>query len=56
VDPGTKHSSFGKDGNPADTIELHLNVRVSVRVAEVGQMRPPCGILCITFDNNSILI
>ena len=45
-----------QNAHTSNTVNLHLHIRVTVRVAEVGEMRAPSGVLCVTLDNNSILI
>ena len=40
----------------SDTVNFHLHVGVAVRVAEVGEMGAPSGVLCVALDNDSILI
>ena len=56
VNTRAEHPGFGQDTDTADTVNLHLHVWVAIGVAEVGQMRSPCSILCVSFDNDSILI
>jgi hypothetical protein len=47
---------FCENTDTSNTIDFHLHVRVAVRVAQVGQMRSPCGVLGISFDNDSVLV
>jgi len=47
---------FRQNAHSSDTVDLHLHVGVAVRVTEVGKMRAPCGVLCVAFDNDSILV
>jgi hypothetical protein len=45
-----------QDTDTTDTVNLHLHVWVTVRVAQIRQMRAPRGVLCITFHNDRVLI
>lgn len=45
-----------QNAHTSNTVNFHLHVRVTVRVAEVGEMRAPSGVLCVAFDNDGILI
>tara|TARA_R110002003_G_scaffold152_6_gene13629 strand:- start:11767 stop:12129 length:363 start_codon:yes stop_codon:yes gene_type:complete len=56
MDARSEDFGFCEDTNTTDTVNLHLHIWVTVRVAEVGQMRAPGGVLRITFDNDCILI
>jgi hypothetical protein len=47
---------LGQDTDTTDTVDLHLHIWVTVWVAQVGQMRAPGGILCITFHNDRVLV
>lgn len=47
---------LSKNANTTNTVDLHFHVRVAVRIAEVGQMRSPGSVLCVTFDNNSVFV
>jgi hypothetical protein len=47
---------FCKNTDTADTINLHFHVWVAVRIAQVGQMRSPCSVLGISFNNDSVLV
>ena len=48
--------SLRQNAHTSDTVNFHLHVRVTVRVAEVGKMGAPSGVLCVALDNDSILI
>lgn len=56
VDARTEDLCLCKNANTTDTVNLHLHVWVTVRVAEIGQMRSPGGIFCIAFDNDGIFV
>ena len=56
VHAATKHTSFCQNTDTSDAVNLHLHVRVTVRVAQVGKMRAPCGVLCVALDDHSILV
>jgi hypothetical protein len=45
-----------KNTDTTDTINLHLHVWIAVRIAQIGQMRSPCSVLGISFNNNSVLV
>jgi hypothetical protein len=51
-----EHLGFRQNTDTPNTINLHFHIWVAIGVAEVCQMWAPGGILCITFDNDSILI
>lgn len=53
---GAKHSCFSEDTDTPNTVEVHLHVRIAVRVAEISQMRPPGRIFGVSFHNNRILV
>lgn len=52
----TENLGLGKNTDTTNTVDLHLHVGVTVRVTEIGQMRTPGSVFCVTFDNDSILI
>lgn len=56
MDTVSENASFGKDTDTSDSVDLHLHIWITVRVSEVGQMWPPCGVLGITLNNHSIFI
>lgn len=56
VDTRAENLGFRKNANTTNTINFHLHVWVTVGVAEVGQMRAPSGVLCVTFYNDCILV
>jgi hypothetical protein len=39
-----------------DTVNLHLHVWVTVRVAQVSQMWTPGGVFCVTLHNDRIFV
>jgi hypothetical protein len=45
-----------QDTDTTNTIDLHLHIRVTVGVAEVGQMGSPGCIFRIALNNNSVFI
>ena len=53
---GAENAGFRKDAHAADSVYLHLHVRVAVGVAEVRKMWAPGGILCVAFDDNRVLV
>jgi hypothetical protein len=56
VDTCPEHLCFRKNANASYSVQFHLHVRVSVRVTEVGQVRPPCGVFGVTFNNDCVLV
>ena len=48
--------SLSKDTDTANAVKLHLHVWVTIGIAQVGKVRPPRSILCITFDNDRVFI
>jgi hypothetical protein len=56
VDSGPEHFGLCEDTDTTHSVDFHLHIWVAVGVAEVGQVRPPCGILGVTFDNNGIFV
>ena len=52
----TENLCFGQNADTSYTINFHLHVRVTVRIAKVGQMGSPCSIFCVALDNDRILI
>lgn len=53
---GTEHSCFGQDGNSANTIKFHLDVRITIGVPKIGKVRTPSGVLSVSFHNDSIFV
>jgi hypothetical protein len=47
---------LGQDTDTTNTVNLHLHVRVAIGVAQVGQMRTPSSIFCITLNNDSVFV
>lgn len=56
MDAISEYASFGQNADTSDTVNLHFHVWVTVRVAEVGQMWSPGGVLGISLNNDSIFI
>lgn len=56
VHTGTENSGLCENADSTHTINLHLHVWVTIWVAEIGQMGPPCCVLGIPFDNDCILV
>lgn len=56
VDTRAEDLRLCQDTDSTNTINLHLHIWVTVGVAEVGQMRAPSGVLCVTFYNDCILV
>lgn len=51
-----ENPGFGENADSTDTINLHLDVWVAIRVAKVSQMGTPSSVLGITFDNDGVFI
>lgn len=56
VDAGAEDLGLSQDRDTSDTINFHLHVGIAVGIAQVGQMRPPRGILGIALDDNGVLV
>jgi hypothetical protein len=56
MDASAEDACFGEDGDAADAVEFHFDVRVAVGVAEVGEMGSPGGVLGVAFDDDGVLV
>jgi len=56
VNTRTEDLCLCQNTDTADTVDLHLHVWVTVRVAEVGQMRSPGSVFSVAFDNDSVFV
>lgn len=56
VDSRAEHLRLGQNTDTSNAIQLHLHVGITVRITEIGQMRPPGGILSVTLYNDSIFV
>lgn len=56
VDACSENFGLGQDTDTADSVDFHLDVWVTVGVAEVGQVGTPGGVFGVPFDDNCILI
>lgn len=56
VDSRAEHLCLCQNADPSDAVNLHLHVRVSVRVTQISKMGSPSGVLCVAFDNHSVFI
>ena len=56
VDTVAEDESLGQNTDTTDTVNLHLHVRVAVRVAQVCKMRTPRGVLGVTLDDDGIFV
>ncbi len=56
MDTRTEDLGLGQNTDTTNAIDLHLHIWITVGVAEVGQMRPPGSVLCISFDNDGIFV
>lgn len=56
VDAGSEHTGFGQDADTSYSINLHLHIWISVGVSQVGQVGPPCRILGVSLNDDSILV
>lgn len=52
----TEDLSLSQDTNTANTVNFHFHIRISVRIAQVGQMGTPRRIFCVAFDNDCVFI
>lgn len=53
---GPEDLGLGKNTDTAHSINLHLHIRVAIRVSQVCQMRSPSRILGVTFNDHSIFV
>jgi hypothetical protein len=51
-----KDLGLGKDTDTAYTIELHFHVRVTVGIAEIGQVRTPGGVFCVALYDDGVFV
>lgn len=56
MDTRSENLGLCQDTDSSNTINLHFHVWVAKRIAEIGQVRSPCRIFGVTFNNNSIFI
>lgn len=56
VDTRAEDLRLCQDTDTTDTIDLHLHIRITVGVAEVGQMRSPGSIFCVALYDDSVFI
>lgn len=56
VGTGAEDTGFGEDGDSADTVNVHFDVRVTVGVAKVGEMWAPGCVLGVAFDDDGVLV
>ena len=56
VDTLSEDFRFGENRHTTDAVNLHFHIGVAIGVAEVGQMRAPGSILCVSFHNDSVLV
>lgn len=47
---------LGQDTDTADSVDLHLHVRVAKGVSQVGQMGSPGSVLGVSLDNDGVFI
>lgn len=56
MDTRSENLGLCQDTDSSNAIDLHFHVWVAEWIAEIRQVRSPCSILGVTFDDNSILI
>ena len=56
VGTGAEDTGFGEDGDSANAVNVHFDVRVAVGVAEVGEMWAPGCVLGVAFDDDGVLV
>ena len=56
VDAGSENVSFREYTDTSDAIEFHLNIRIPVRVPQIGQMRTPGCVFRVAFNDDSIFV
>ena len=56
MDAGPKYLGLGQDTDAANSINLHLHVRIAIGVTQVCQVGSPCRILGIAFHNDSVFV
>jgi hypothetical protein len=52
----SEHACFCKDTDTSDSINLHLDIRITIWVTEISQMRSPGGVFGISLDDDGIFI
>lgn len=56
VNAGSEDLCFGENADTPDAIDVHFDVRITVRIAEVGKVGSPGRVFCIAFDNYGVLV
>lgn len=56
VDACTEDPGLGQDTDTANAVQFHLHVRITIGIAEVGEVRPPRSVLGISFHDHGVLI
>lgn len=56
MDSCSEDLCLGQDTDTADSVDLHLHVRVAKGVSQVSQMRSPGSVLGVTLDNDGVFI
>lgn len=51
-----ENKSLGQNTDTTDTVDFHFHIWIAVRVAEVGKMRAPRGVLGVAFDNDRVFV
>lgn len=47
---------FGEDTDASYSVNFHFHVWITVGIAQIGQMRSPSRVLCVSLDNDCILV
>jgi hypothetical protein len=53
---GAEHLGLCENTDTSNTVNLHLHIRVAIGITEISQMRSPGGVLCVTLDDDRILV
>lgn len=56
MDPRAKDPRFGEDADTANTVDLHLHVRITVGVSQICQMWSPCRVFCVALHDDGIFV
>jgi hypothetical protein len=56
MDSGSKDTCFREYAHTANTINLHLHIRITVGISKIRKMGTPSGILCISLNDDRVFI
>lgn len=56
MNASTEYPGLCQNTDTTNAIQFHFHVRVTVGVAEVGEMRPPCRVLGVPLHDDCVFI